>query len=462
MAPQEPQNNEAERCLLHQIMYEYGLDLDSVIDGDLTPECFYDGRHRAIYECIVSLHKAGERIDITKIFEWLDREKKSGVTAFDVCNLMEVPCAESAPYYVQVLLRYHWRRQGILLCKQCINRLYEVVDTPDDVITSTADVLMQIPLSRRVEQSNLNDAAQMVVKQMMENLDPETRHKGSATGFSAIDSTGGLPETGVTVVAADTSQGKSAFAIDLALQNLRAGEKVGFISLEMPQEDIARRIISAQTGIPFYKLAYSALTIEEQALVNEAVANLSDQGGSRFLFDNRMEASVDDVTETIRRMANPRRDHVTHFYVDYMQILTWAEKNSHSQGTSAERLLAYAARKFHNLSMKIKVQIVLLSQVNRDYDNNELTLDRIRDSKQIADAATCVVLLYRPEAYNTNYQTERFQTVDPRGTAMVHLAKRRNGPLVQFIAGFDGARTHFYELEQLPQNTLADGNKYML
>lgn len=448
--PLLPQNTEAERCLLHQIMYEYGLDFGDIIDGELTPECFYDMRNRSIYECLVALYKAGEIIDIIKMYEWLEREKKDAVTPYDVASLVQVQSSESAHYYVQVLLRYYWRRQGILLCQQCANRLYEEIDVPDEVIGTAADMLQQIPMSHKVERSTLNDAARMVISQMEDNLDPARRHRGSSTGFRDIDETGGLPEVGVTVIAADTGQGKSSFAIDLAMHNLQEGEKVGFFSLEMPQEDLARRIIANMTGIAYHRLAYDSLSADEQALVRQATATLYDNGGHRFLFDNRMDNGIEGIIASIRRMADPRRDHVTHFYVDYMQILSWAEEKSKNRGASVEQLLASAARAFHNISVKMKIQIVLLSQVNRDHDNRELTLDRIRDSKQIADAATCVVLLYRPEEYHSFYQTERFRNIDPTGTALVHVAKRRNGPTVQFIAGFDGIRTHFFQLDKLP------------
>jgi len=446
-----PQNTEAEKCLLHQMMYEYGLDLNTIINSDLTTECFYDRKFATIYECIKSLYLAGENIDIVSMYDWMQREKRTGIQPYDISALTEVSCSNTATYYAQILLRCHWRRQGITICNQAIQKLNEEVDVPDEVIGTVADMLQEIPMSRSLIHSTLNDATQQVCQQMIDNLDPAKRRKGSMTGFRQIDETGGLPEVGVTIIAGDTGQGKSSLAVDLALQNMRAGEKVCYISLEMPQEDIARRIIVGLTGLTFHQLAYTQLTPDDQQKVTQAKEYLSREGAHRFFFDNRMESSVEGIVASIRKLADPKGEHVTHFYIDYVQILTQSSESARNSFKTAEQLLASAARTFHNLSVKLKIQIVLLSQVNRDHDNRELTLDRIRDSKQLADAATCVVLLYRPEPYQTNYHGERFCNVEPHGTALINVAKRRNGPNLQFICGFDDQRTHFYALDTVPQ-----------
>ena len=59
------------------------------------------------------------------------------------------------------------------------------------------------------------------------------------------------------------------------------------------------------------------------------------------------------------------------------------------------------------------------------------------------------ILIYRPEAYNKLYP-EPFQSTNPKGTALIDIAKGRNVGVFKFIAGFNAVTTHFYELNERP------------
>ena len=59
------------------------------------------------------------------------------------------------------------------------------------------------------------------------------------------------------------------------------------------------------------------------------------------------------------------------------------------------------------------------------------------------------ILLYRPEVYNKRYP-EPFQSTNPKGTAMIDIAKGRNIGVFKFIIGFNATTTHFYELNERP------------
>ncbi len=65
------------------------------------------------------------------------------------------------------------------------------------------------------------------------------------TGFEAFDiESGGITEGAVFLIAADTGGYKSATALQLCMNIARNGRRVGFYSLEMPQNAVVRRQIS--------------------------------------------------------------------------------------------------------------------------------------------------------------------------------------------------------------------------
>ena len=444
---------EAEQAMLW-ILTQPGINLAEWLNGPLTEEAFYDPINRQIFACLRSAYEGGN--EHPTVFDLALEAQRLGnpdVVA-SISLLIQNDLTTRPPSVIaHVLLQYQWRRETYTLCHQLLQQLDNPAAPVEELIGAASVTLANMVTAVESDFSTLDDAAADVVRQAIDNLDPEHRHSGVSTGFRQIDETGGLPEVGVTVIAADTSQGKSALGIDLALQNLRQGDKVAYYSLEMPRQDMARRILSAATGLPFHQLAYQPLTPEEMERLTQAQQQLLLSGeGARMFFDDRMPDGIRGIVQSIRQLADPRGKGVRHFYVDYMQILTWAESGQQLRQMSVEQFLAHTARTFHNLSLQLGVQIVLLSQVNRDGEYRELTLDRIRDSKQIADAATSVLLLYRPEAYHADiqYQSPEFRHVSTHGTALLNLAKRRNGPTVKCIVGFDAPTTHFYPLQQLP------------
>lgn len=445
-----PYYQEAEKAILH-LLLDPRQPITQIM-GRLEAEDFYNGGYNTLFKYMKELHEAGEIIDAIALAHMIEARKPTNLDVLILSNVMIRDETYMPVMKLCDLLRmYRWRRQALTTCELLMHNLQDLEKEVAPLLNEATIQLSNIMLEPEKDYTDLTTAAAMVMAVCEDNLNPDKRHECVKTGFRRIDDTGGLPPVGVTVVAADTGHGKSSLAVDLALENVHQGHKVAFFNLEMPTVDVARRIVAAETQIPFHQLAYGTLSDEQIERVRVAYRKVFESGGERFLFDQRMPNSLDDIITSIRRLADPKGSGVRHFYVDYLQILSWAGESNRSRWQNIEQALAYAARKFHNLSIQLDIQIVLTSQVNRDSSHNELSLDRIRDSKQIADAASCVLLLDRPEVYGEGYKSKEFRTVDPHGTALLSIAKRRNGPCLKMIVGFDAIRTSFYTLDQIPR-----------
>ena len=136
--------------------------------------------------------------------------------------------------------------------------------------------------------------------------------------------------------------------------------------------------------------------------------------------------------------------HIEGVVIDYLQILTINKKSS-----NVEEAIAEAARRLKNIAKELNIWILALSQLSRDNSNPIPSVNRLRGSGQINEAADITILLYRPEVYNKRYP-EPFQSTNPNGTALIDIAKGRNIGVFKFIAGFNAATTHFYELNERP------------
>ena len=66
-----PHNIEAERALLHLLIFERGQNISQVLAMGIDSGCFHDPKHSAIFEAIESIHREGRNPDMISVSEWL-------------------------------------------------------------------------------------------------------------------------------------------------------------------------------------------------------------------------------------------------------------------------------------------------------------------------------------------------------------------------------------------------------
>jgi replicative DNA helicase len=260
---------------------------------------------------------------------------------------------------------------------------------------------------------------------------------GDPTGFRPLDKrSGGLQTSDLIIVAAETSQGKTSFAIKLAMN---CGCPIAFYSMEMKKEQIAARMISISSGVPANEILYSKLDGGQIQQIDRGVAKVENLP---VYFDDRSTSNIETILSSIRMMKI--KYGIKGVVVDYLQIL-----NVNMKGSNKEQQMGDVARRLKNIAKELDIWVIALSQLNRDAQNPVPSLARLRDSGQIAEAADMVILIYRPEVYGKRYP-EEFSDKATIGTAMIDVAKGRNVGLMKFIVGFRKENTSFYDLEDVP------------
>lgn len=451
--------------------------------GELMPAAFYNELYRYIYIAICDIHVNGfsngtdepQDVDGTNMLlvsQWLSGTQDaaiksrlqtfaqvagmelqqyvfstvSGVSMGMIGNGFEVPAVSTVDAllaYSRVITTYYNRRRIIGIAEQLQQQAYDVGSDLDTVISTATDQLNAICATDTTTISTLTEVMQQGLQLIRDNQNDETRHDCIMTPFTALNETGGWNPVGLQLIVGDTGSGKSTLAMDFANCNLDQGFKVGLVNMEMSNEEVFLRRVCGLTGIPLYRLQYKKLDPRELELVEEASACIR-QYSDNLLMDNHAPESIEQLMGHLLKM---QREGCKVIYIDYLQILSWSTRDmGQMRGVNQEQMLASVARSLHQFALRYRLQVVLLSQVNRDRDNCELTLDRIRDSKQIADAAYGVLLINRPERYHTGYVSKEFQNIDPKGTVMLDQAKRRNGQPVRFIARFEPEHVRFADI----------------
>jgi len=116
--------------------------------------------------------------------------------------------------------------------------------------------------------------------------------------------------------------------------------------------------------------------------------------------------------------------------IDYLQLMKGSGRTD-----SREQEVSEISRSLKALSRELRIPIIVLSQLNRsaekrDNEDKRPQLSDLRESGAIEQDADVVIMLYRPEYYDIEKNTNNVNI----GEALV--LKNRNGPVGQVKLSF--------------------------
>jgi replicative DNA helicase len=257
---------------------------------------------------------------------------------------------------------------------------------------------------------------------------------GIPTGFTDIDRLlGGLQRSDMVILAARPSVGKTSLALGFAHNAAkRFGQRVAFFSLEMSNEQVVQRLISAETGINAQRLRRGEIEQDEWSRFIKATNDLAE---THFFIDDTPGASALELRSKARRLhAEVGIDLVV---VDYLQLMRgdFRSENRVQEISSISRALKALAR-------ELNVPVLALSQLSRGVESRtdkRPILSDLRESGALEQDADVVMFIYRDELYNEN--TERKNLAD------IIVAKHRNGPTGTVTLYFKKELAQFLEAE---------------
>lgn len=206
------------------------------------------------------------------------------------------------------------------------------------------------------------------------------------------------------ILAARPAVGKSAFAINLAL-NVAATNKahVAIFSLEMSIEQLMMRIYSYKANIELSKIRSGNLESDELLLLGVAREDLSK---INLHFDESSSTNISDIRAKCRQLKQAGQ--LDFVIIDYLQLVT----TSDTRGNRQEEV-SKISRQLKTLARDLEVPILALSQLSRSIESREdkrPTLADLRESGSIEQDADMVMFLYRRsdvEELDENEERER-------------------------------------------------------
>jgi replicative DNA helicase len=237
--------------------------------------------------------------------------------------------------------------------------------------------------------------------------------------------------TEVVVLAARPSVGKTTLAIQVAANALlRRGQCVIFDSLEMQMEEIVMRMAAVAAGVPLddsdeFRSWVKASPVNQHKVevMRDNMKQIRALAGVRFFF--RGGGTTLEEILTHARWAHQRSGQVHLLVVDYLQLVDMGGSEKSKAYTNRQEVVATVSRKFKLLAMELECVALVLSQFNREADEETgPKLTHLRESGAIEQDADRVYALWEPkkDANETNIGNRTTRPMKLR------VLKHRRGP----------------------------------
>jgi replicative DNA helicase len=227
------------------------------------------------------------------------------------------------------------------------------------------------------------------------------------TGIIPLDNLiGGLTRPSYTIVAGRPSMGKTAFALSVGLNIAKVRGRVGIWSLEMDRYQVARRIVSMETGIPWREMKYRYGDAYDKAIELSSLP-LSVFDESKTIGELLGEIEMENIRSPFQAVI-----------VDYVELI---ERSRDQMNLSERDFLTLVSRKIKFFSKKVQFPVIILSQLNRDVEKRQDKRPMCSDlhgAGAFEKDADQVLFPYRPSVYEPDL---------PRDEAQILVSKNRNG-----------------------------------
>lgn len=395
----------------------------------LKAEMFSNPRLAFIYSAIRALYERGERADLVTTNTEMRRIDETHYLEMDgLSSLSDAMCrirhTASLAHYVEEVKRLHMLRSLENLFISMKMKSSDFASGFMEIITETEQALLTLR-----EKYSVGSPIQQIGSLAREVLDlHRNRHENKTdnmrvlTGIEEFDYvTGGLHNGELSIEGGRPSDGKTAVAIQIAINAAEAGKHVCFFSLEMTGLQTMNRIFAGHAGVDANRLRIEGLTSADLERMERLAGNLHKLP---LYFDYTSGNSVQNLRA--QAMLQWRKGQCDLVVVDYLHLLEARVQ----RGETLEQIISRNIRALKGLAQEINRPVLVLSQMNRASEQRSdkahiPELHDLRDSGTIEQVADCVFFVYRPERHGITHDEKTGESLHRVGK--LYIQKNRNG-----------------------------------
>ena len=310
---------EMEKFVLGAMLLKDG-EIIPTITSILTSEDFYRPDHRIIFNTILGLY---QKKIIPSILSLMEELRKAGeiekIGLEYVLGIVEAAHTTAyAEHYAEIIKEKSTLRNLIRAGEEIIQEATAAQNPLNDILDHAERKIFSVTSkSESSEFEPLTPILQRAFDKIRHALDDPQGMTGVNTKFSDLNKiTSGFQKSDLILLAARPSMGKTALALNMAMNAALENNIVAIFSLEMSKEQLGHRLLSSYSGINSQKLSTGSFDNNEFSELNETLKYLSDK---QLFIDDTAGISVLELRSKARRIKN---EHGLDFIViDYLQLM---------------------------------------------------------------------------------------------------------------------------------------------
>ena len=399
---------EAQRSVIGSLLLDPEHAAGEIFQ-EARPEFFGDPALRHVYEAALALWQEAKPIDPVTL---LARAGDDYQKLLADCMRM-TPTAANVAAWVAIC-----RDAAKLTAMQAEAMAIINARTADEAAAACERMNSVLSGMEDVEDLSLTELIGSYLDRMTDSTPPDYLSWGSPK----LDRTLAVSPGNFVIIAADSSVGKTALALQFAYHIAASGKRVGFFSIETDKDSLADRLMAERqvAGIPLPLTKKRQLTEEDyRRAVNAGIQ--SDRVPMRII-------RKADSLERIRAVTLRRQFEV--IFIDYVQLID-------APGQERWDIVTNISMGLHRMAQQLGVTVVGLSQITPAAKGAKQapTKDDLRESRQLKQDADVIMIL-------SPSQNED----DPPNARILDVAKNKDGMTGKMKLLFEPEHMTFTEL----------------
>ena len=387
--------------LSHNSMFEVLL---------IKPKHLFEKEHQNLLKALINCYQKNKVVTPNCLYE-LDKEFKYVDLIVDL--------------YDTQLLTSDYNREFYTLEKEIIDFYKE------DIISNLNKQLESNEINYESFLKKINELEELKIISTTEPLskkdliDNITIDKKEITikNFDTLSKILKLVEGDFLVVGATTGVGKSGLLLNF-MNGLMDEFQCIYFNMEMSISTIYKRILSIRSGVPIKYL--NEPTEYQEELIDKA----SNEIENNTVYIEHKATDIISIKSIIKKVKNPNKHTIV--FIDHLGLVRCDKKTLYEQATEVSKQL-------RQICLDYDCTIIAASQLNRSaYNSEEITLSMLKDSGELENSASKVILLYKDKDDKKDDLTVQMY---------LDIAKNRDGQIGIVTATYDKTKQIFKEKE---------------
>lgn len=355
----------------------------------LEPRHFLNKDNQRVLLKLLEYSQSGKDVSYEKFM----LEHKNDLILFNVCQ-------ESVEDFIAIS-NFHFYQEKIEEFYKGFN-INETISRYNKEEIDYSEMIEKIKKINEEVGKSTGTSTMLSPKEIVELITTE-RNELEFKDFKKIQEKIKLLTNTVNVIAARTSVGKSAFALNL-MNDLSNKYKSLYFNMEMTQKEIYQRLVSMNSDVEINK--FVNMTDNEPDRMWRAIENITKKKMKIYQGSKNLKALRTILTK------ESREEHCVVFidYVGYVYTGKYAQNDRERIGE--------VVREIQNMSKDLNITVFLIAQINRS-GTDEPGLVHIKDSGELEQTGHCVMILHN-EDDDINNQTPEIK---------LKILKNRSGKL---------------------------------